>query len=232
MHRRWFASASFGVAIAAALTLTPSMARADVVVPSGFDVVREYALNRCEPFALTDPSDFTVTVWVSACVSGSLDFGLNTNTGLYGAAYDFTTTITGTPPGGWVVAAEMCDFGFDGYWPDTGSHTFATVGMYACLGGTPITSGVAYSPIWFSGSQLVETSASFAAFIPFPSVFTSDDRFGSVAVTTVPEPPTAVLVGAGLLLLLGASGASRRGPLTIGPLVMRRGHSVAHSGDR
>lgn len=210
MHRRLIAVAATVAFVVTALAALPSRARADLAIPSDFTVLNQYSLQRCEPFALTDLSQFTVTVWVTACVGGSLDFGLNTDTGLYGAAYDFTTTIAGTPPAGWVVAAEMCDFGFDGYWPNTGSHTYSTVGSYACFGGTPpLTSGIAYSPIWFSGSQLVETSAYFAAFTPFPSPFTSDDRWGAVAVTTSPEPSSFALLGAGLVLV-GATRLARK----------------------
>jgi hypothetical protein len=173
-------------------------------------------------FDATQPQPYTAVAYVNTCVQGLAYFGLNTVTNLYGLTYDFWTTLSAPPPGGASVTAQMCGIGIDGY-TDTGSHTFLMVGGLApasCW--PPLTSGVAYHAEWGSTSQIVLTSALFVGLQDPRLHEVSDDRWGGVAVTTVPEPPTGALVGAGLILLVGVSGGR----------VMRRGRDGSHSGDR
>ena len=194
------------VLIIAFATFLPARVRADVVIPSDFTVSQAYYLNRCEEYRFLNADNSQSLV--SACVSGRVDFGLNTMTGFYGAAYDFWTTYAGTPPAGAWVQARMCEFGFDGH-TSSGSASYAIVGGYFLGSCSSLTSGIAYSPIWESSSRLITTEAAFIDEEAYPQPF-GGERYGSMFITVVPEPPTLALLEAGLLLLVGATRAQHR----------------------
>lgn len=201
MHRRLFAAAGALAFVTTALAATPARLRADLVIPSDFDVLREYSFNRCELFAFVDVTRQPYgSDYVTSCVKGLAAFGLNTTTNLFGVTYDFWTTLSAPPPGDASVLARMCGFDIDGY-TETGGYTFVRVGGFAPAFCPGLTNGIAYSPLWSSASSIVETSALFIGRQDsrFPDV--ADDRWGGVAITTIPEPSTLVLLGGGLILL-------------------------------
>lgn len=191
--------------------LRPAPLRADLVIPSDFDVLRSYSFSRCELFGfidVTQPQPYPST-YATSCIRGLASFGLNTDTQLYGVTYDFWTTLSAPPPGDASVLARMCGFTLDGF-TDTGSPTFVTVGGRAETYCPGLTSGVAYSPSWTSTSSIVETSALFVGRQDSRLAETVDDRFGAVTVTAIPEPSTLALLGAGLMMLVGVRRASIR----------------------
>ena len=215
MRRRLSAVAGSLALAATALAGGSSRLRADLVIPSDFGVLREYAFSRCEQYGFVDvtqPQPYPID-YVTSCVQGLAAFGLNTTTNLYGLTYDFWTTLSAPPPGNASVQAWMCGISIDGY-TGTGSPTYVTVGGIAavtCPGSTSLTNGIAYSPIWASTSSIIGTSAFFLGHQDSRFQDVADDRWGGVAVTTIPEPSSFALLGAGLMAFIGARRVRQRG---------------------
>lgn len=178
-----------------AVCLVAHPLRADLVIPDNFTVTTGWTFERCETFGFTDGTRSTI------CVDGLAYLGQNTTTGIYGVTYDFWQTVLAPPPTGSYVFAGMNGFALD-CTDAEGNYTWRTVGSLFFGSGVYLTSGVAYNDCWTETSRIVATSALFVGLDNTPSGFGfGDDRWGSVAAVTIPEPATVALVGSGLIAL-------------------------------
>lgn len=183
-------------ALVLALVLASSPARGDLILQSDFARQQTWDVSSCVQNGLS-----------VACVGGTVARGLNTTTGLYGFAYEFSRFFgqsgTGLRVDGWVCQLQFLT---------PGATAFVFPGSVGFC--TPLSSNGVFYAQQFNGQSILSTGfATWAYASPdIPeyrgealarlSISEVSDIPRALTTITTPEPSTFLLVGAGLICLV------------------------------